>query len=117
MIKLLFQQPSLAVGSKMGLKQKDIWQVVAKIQAWFAIKAKAIKKRVRNESHGKDTGYPDHRKREKESRDVMGSWGSYPWKQDIQEDGSSQDIELDFKFPVSDRFCGDVCLASRENGL
>lgn len=68
------------------------------------IKAKAIKKRVRNESHEKVTNYPDHGKREKESWEVMGSWRSYPWKQDIQEDGSSQDIELDFKFPVTARF-------------
>ena len=40
-------------------------------------------------------------KRYKESREVMGSWGSYPWKQDIQEDWSSQDTELDFQFPVT----------------
>lgn len=55
----------------------------------------------------KDKSYPDHGKREKESREVMGSWGSYPWKQDIQEDWSSQDTELDFQFPVTDR-CTEV---------
>jgi hypothetical protein len=50
-VRLLFQQPSLTAGSKMGLKQKNSGQMVAKIQAWFVIKAKAIEKRVRNGSH------------------------------------------------------------------
>lgn len=34
----------------------------------------------------KDKSYLDYGKREKEFREVMGSWGSYLWKQDIQED-------------------------------